>query len=293
MSAALTAAWRAQGCWSQVANAAGASIDRWRWRNLALLGVGALMGALAAQDHWIAATIRSVLAIIGAAVLALAGVLQRAFLGPDQVKRHTATRAASEALKAEIYRYLTGVPPYDGDAADTVLARAVDRVDDDAAEFLAVKSSVTVEDRPMPAVAGIEDYVRDRAVAQRDWHKERIKSLVSRARRLRSAELAATAAAAVLAAVTSLVGFAELAEVARLGAWVGLATTASSAVAAHLAAGRYDRLAMSYAHAATQLDRLIVSRELPAPTVTDASFVDAVESVLAAQNGSWIMLVNA
>ena len=177
MSAALTAAWHAQGCWSQVANTAGERIHRWRWRNLALLGVGALMGALAAQDHWIAAAIRSVLAIIGAAVLALAGVLQRAYLGPEQVRRHTATRAASEVLKAEIYRYLVGVPPYDGDAADAALVHAANRVDDDAAEFLAAKSSVTVEDRPLPVVSGIRDYVRDRAAAQRDWHKDRIRSL--------------------------------------------------------------------------------------------------------------------
>ena len=88
----------------------------------------------------------------------------------------------------------------------------------------------------------------------------------------------ATGAAAVLAAVAGLADFADLADVAGLAAWVGLATTPSSAIAAHLAAGRYERLATSYAHTASQLDRLVRNRE-----TSNAAFVDAIEKVLAAQ----------
>jgi hypothetical protein len=309
MSAALTSTWESQRRWSQVANAAGDRLDSWRWRNLGLLGVGALMGALAAQEHWLGNGWRSGYAIVGAVALAIAGVLQRAFLGPGQVKRQTTARAASEALKAEVYRYLVGVPPYDDAGADTKLARAADRVDDAAAEYLVAKHTVALDDEPAPAIADIDDYVRERAVAQRDWHDDRVASLQARARGLHFAELTATGAAAVLAAVAGLADFAELATVAGLAAWVGLATTGSSAIAAHLAAGRYERLATTYAYTATQLDRLIRDREASHALVhsdspvepesgarpnhaADAAFVDAVEKVLAVQNGSWVALLN-
>ncbi|RZT18360.1 uncharacterized protein DUF4231 [Mycobacterium sp. BK558] len=251
------------------------------------------MTALAAQEHWIDMLLRSVFAVIGAAILALAGVLQRAFLGSDQVKKHTTARAASESLKAEIYRYMVGVPPYENDSADAHLALACDRINDQAGEFLPATLGVTVRDTPLPPVTDIDDYVRERAVAQRDWHSGRVRNLEVRARRLRSAELVATAAAAMLAAVMAAPGLSVLGDVSGLGAWVGLATTVSSAVAAHLVAGRYDRLAVSYAHTATQLDRLIGSRPLTPTQANDAAFVDAVESVLAAQNGSWVVLITA
>jgi Protein of unknown function (DUF4231) len=168
MTAALTSTWESQRRWSQIADAAGDRLDRWRWVNLTLLGIGALAGALAAQEHWLGNGWRSGFAIVGAAALAIAGVLQRAFLTPGQVKRHTTTRAASEALKAEVYRYLIGVPPYDGADADAKLASAANRVDDEAAEYLAAKSLVVPDGKPLPTVASLDDYVRDRAVGQRD-----------------------------------------------------------------------------------------------------------------------------
>jgi hypothetical protein len=291
VTAALTSTWQSQRLWSEVASRAGSHIDRWRRRNLMLLGIGSLMGALAAQEHWIGAEIRSGCAIVGAAVLALAGVFQSAFLGPDQVRLRTVARMASEALKAQVYRYLTGVPPYGGEDADSILISAATRVDDEAADYLAAKASATADDKAPPKVANIDEYIRERAVQQHDWHISRVRSLESRARALHAAELIATSAAAVLAAVASLAGLTDLTEVASIGAWVGLATTVSSAIAAHLAAGRYERLAATYAHTATQLDRLIVDRESSKSIDRDAAFVDAVEAVLAAQNGGWVVLM--
>ena len=105
--------WRKHRQWSDAADAAQQSLNRWRLSNLALLVLGALAATFAAQT-WLASSAVATLAAVSAAVLAAAGFVQGSMLTSDNTSRWTGARAASEALKAETYRYLAGVKPYAG-----------------------------------------------------------------------------------------------------------------------------------------------------------------------------------
>jgi Protein of unknown function (DUF4231) len=107
----LNLVWRRHRQWSVAADVARKRLDRWRLWNLVLLVLGALMGALAAQT-WLAAGVATGSAAVAAVCLGLAGLLQAHALTTDESARWTHARAASEALKAETYRYLMRVAPY-------------------------------------------------------------------------------------------------------------------------------------------------------------------------------------
>ncbi|MET0714888.1 MAG: DUF4231 domain-containing protein [Mycetocola sp.] len=70
-------------------------------------------------------------------------------MNANQTARWTRARAATEALKAELYRYLIGVPPYAGDdraqalpaQLDIVQARAHDQLASSTLPVLAGSSS--------------------------------------------------------------------------------------------------------------------------------------------------------
>ena len=104
--------WRRHRQWSLLADEARSRLDRWRLSSLLLLVAGALAGAMAAQT-WLAPAGSTAFAITAAVALAVAGFIQANLLGPEQTVSWTGSRAASEALKAEVFRYLTRVPPYD------------------------------------------------------------------------------------------------------------------------------------------------------------------------------------
>jgi SMODS and SLOG-associating 2TM effector domain 1/Protein of unknown function (DUF4231) len=282
---ACTHAWARQRQWSVAANVGRDRIRRRRQLNLALLILGALSGAVAAVTIWPHA-VTTTAATIAVLALTAAGAVQKRWLTGQELNRWATARAASEAVKSEVYRYLAEVGPYVGPDRDTALAKAVDDAQAPAQDLLVDLHTVTADDRPLPPVRDLNSYVEERAVAQANWHRDRIRQHQKAASRIRAAELAATAIAAVLSALTA-------ASVINLAAWVSAATTIAAAFAAHLAATRHDRIAGSYAATAERLDRLL--QRLPAnpDPVASTAFVDAVEQVLTAQNEGWGSLVSA
>jgi len=281
---ALQSAWRRHRRWSEVANAAR---DRLAWRrrlNLALLVLGAVAGAIAAQGDW-PRGLTATAGVVAALALAAAAAVQSKWLSATEVGRWTAARAASEGLKAEVYRYLVTTPPYTGDDRDKVLTERVDSVEAAASGPLVDFEQARADDRAPPAVTGISEYLEDRARGQADWHRDRIGQHLRAARRIRAAEFAATAAAAVISAVGAALDHADV------SVWIAVGTTLGAAFAAHLGATRHDRIAASYAVTADQLDRLIDRLPADADADLQAGFVDAVEQVLSVQNESWVVLL--
>jgi len=106
----LNLVWRYHRQWSQAAGIAHKTLDRWRQTNLTLLVLGAIAGAVAAQT-WLNSAGTAAFAAASAVFLASAGLIQRRALTSDDTARWAGARAASEALKAETYRYLIKVKP--------------------------------------------------------------------------------------------------------------------------------------------------------------------------------------
>ena len=277
--------WQTHRRWSKAAGTAQKNLNRWRLSNLALLTLGAVAATFAAQT-WLVSAATATLAAVSAALLATAGFIQGSMLTVDNTSRWAGARAASEALKAETYRYLAGVKPYAGTDRTERLQAQFDTVQTRAKDLL-VEQPVTAGDGDLPTARTFQRYVTDRAKEQATWHKTKVDEHRKKARILRFCQLAATAAGAVLAAIAGALPGAHLA------AWTAAATTIAAAFAAHVAATQHQRIAASYAATADQLERLIVGVDAKtASTNQQAQFVADVERVLAVQNEGWVDLLS-
>lgn len=279
--------WRRQRQWSLLAGGIRKSLDRWRLSNLILLVVGALVGALAAQP-WLTSGAAQGFAIAAAVALALASFIQANALAGDNTARWTMARAASEALKAECYRYLIRVQPYDDQGRAQILRSQMGLVQDRAASLLVDQQATKPDDRPLPTMKTIAEYVVDRAQHQATWHHDKSGEHARQARTLRIGQLAATVIGVVLSAIAAFVPSWGL------STWIAAATTIAGAFGAHLAAAQHQRIAVSYAATADQLEQLVAGFNPTAATATQqAEFVAAVERVLAAQNQGWTDLLRS
>jgi SMODS and SLOG-associating 2TM effector domain 1/Protein of unknown function (DUF4231) len=278
----LALVWRNHRQWSLAATAAQSQLRQWRQRNLTLLVLGALAGALAAQ-HGLSSGWVATAAAVSAVSLAVAAWLQRTALTSDETAHWTGARAASEALKAETFRYLSRVKPYDGAERTERLNAQLDAIQGRGQAWLVDQQQIASDDRPLPAVSTFAEYLTKRALEQADWHRKRIAEHMRKARNLRICQLAATGAGVVLAAIAGVLPGSHLA------AWTAAATTIAAAFATYLAAEQHQRIAASYASTTDQLDRLIADVD-PATADPDrqARFVLDVEQVLAAQNSGWM-----
>jgi hypothetical protein len=282
----LNMVWQKHRQWSRAAADAQQSLRRSRLSNLLLLILGAIAAAFAAQS-WLDSADTAIAAVVSAVFLAIAGLIQGSMLTADDTSRWTNARAASEALKAETYRYLVGVKPYRGaDRADR-LQNQLDAIQSRTQTLLVDQQSAAADGRPLPEVGTFGRYLTERAQNQASWHRAKVAQHVKAARNLRFCQLAATAAGTVLAAVAAALPGTHLA------AWIATATTIATAFATQIAATQHQRIATSYAATADQLERLIAGVD-PATENTDrqAQFVADVERVLAVQNDGWVDLLS-
>ena len=280
--------WRRHRQWSLAASTARRRVDRSRLGNLLLLVVGALAGALAAQT-WLADAAAKGFAIAAAVALALAGFIQANALNAEQLGRWTEARAASETLKAEVYRYLIRVSPYAGADRAAALEAQLDVVQGRVSDaLLADQQTVTPDSKKVPPIRTFAAYVTDRAEQQAEWHRKGTRDHRRQANVLRRWQLAATAAGAVVSAI------ANLDPAWRLSAWTAAATTIAAVIGTHLAAERHLQIAAAYADAADRLDRLIAGMEPSTATrAQQAQFVADVERVLLALVQGWTDLLTA
>lgn len=269
--------------YGRIADRSRARLETARRANLVLLGLGALLGAVAAQSG-VPDVGQAVAGGLATIALVLAGVVQRQALSGDLARRWTTARSASEAVKAEVHRYLAGVAPYDGEDRDQHLAAEVDAIAERARTLDSDLVGLDGGGRPLPAVTDLASYTAVRAVEQADWHEHKIAWHQRRARNLRLIELTATLVAAAITAAGTITG------AGGLGLWVGVATTVGAAVTAHIDATRHDQIAGLYATTVRRL-RSEISRHQRADETDAAHFVDAVERVLARQNESWVGLL--
>jgi len=278
----LNAVWRGHLRWSKAARTAQKSLNGWRLSNLLLLVLGAVAAAFAAQT-WLVSAAATTIAAVSAAVLAAAGFIQGGMLTSETTFRWTGARAASEALKAETYRYLAGVKPYAAaDRAERLQAQ-FDTVQARSKDQLVQQQLAAADDSDLPPVRTFENYLKERAQEQADWHRNKIAEHMAKARKLRFCQLGATAAGAVLAAVAAALPGAHLA------AWTAAATTIAAAFASHIAATQHQRIAASFASTSDQLERLIDGvNAKTASADQQAQFVADVERVLAIQNNAWV-----
>lgn len=277
---ALSDAWAQQRLWSRTATRLRRRLDRARTGALVLAIAAAVLAVAAVQLAGTGATLGRALGAAAAVSAGLTTLLQGQ-VDTHRIRAWIRARSASEGLKSEVYAYLAGGSAYaDPAVRDHVLAERTRRLVDDLADLQRLTLGTAVEEEPLPAVNGLEDYLTRRVDEQiTGYYRPRAVLYERRVRRLRTVGVALGVATVLLSAVAASF------EVPSLAAWVPVATTAGTALAAHVAATRYDHLVVEYLRTARRLEHLRGTRD-GAPG-SGARLVDACEDAIAAENRGW------
>jgi len=227
-------AWRQQRIWSRSASQLKRRIDHARVTALLLAIATAVFAVAADQVGGLSVGIGRGLSACAAVSAGFATVLQRR-VSTDQIRDWTRARSASEGLKTEIYSYLARGSAYTDAARDQRLGvetRAIVVAVDDLERHTI---GVAPDDKPVPPIHDVDSYVALRLDYQIDhYYRCKAAQYETRVRRFRQLGDLLGITAVLLAA--SAAAF----HVEGLAAWVPVATTIGTAVAAHVAAARYD-----------------------------------------------------
>ena len=282
-STALNVLWQRQSVWSQVAGQLKATIGRARVAVLLLAISGAVLGTASAQTIAHVATVGRVLAAASAVALAAAALVGRASR-PRLVRDWTRARSVSEAMKADAYTYLAGTAPFRNAERDRILLDRLAQLSNTATDLAKYAAGVTPIPRDLPAVSDVDSYAAVRVDGQiSGYYRPKARQLTRRITWFKRGEAALALAAAGLGAVVGV--FPSTA----LTAWIGVLTTAGTAVTAHAAASRYEYQQIEFTRTADELERLVAARATaPSDPALDDDFVAQCEQIISIQNEAWM-----
>jgi hypothetical protein len=282
-------AWQDQARWSLTASRLKGRLGLWR----AIGAIGGVTGALLATiaaalpDAGSGSELRLPLGAAGAVVLALTAVILRTQVSQERVQAWIRTRSISEAIKEEIYRFLVGATPYLGgqDVALFESNLATSKAADQSLNReVAAVGAPSVSNRPLGPFS-VDDYITKRINAQIDgYYYPKAKENADKGNLFRNAEFGLGLLAAVLGALAATEVI-----VPGLGFGVAIVTTATGAITAYLAAGRYDYQAISYYGTADRLKSLrngFVGSARTPEAISD--FVDRCEQAISSENEAWL-----
>lgn len=275
-------AWQRQSVWSQAADRLKAGPARARKLRLALTVAGAVAALAASQLRPVNRPAGVASAAVAAVVLAAGGLL-RGRQSVEQVRRWVRARSVSEALKSELFLFLTGAGDYAHADREQRLDGELQRLEREAGDLQAWTAGLRPRSRPLPEVHDLETYlkVRVRESQVAGYYEPRALRMRSRLRIARIVEAGLALVAAGLAALNTMS--------ATVGAWAAVVTTAVGAVAAHVAGERYEFLWIEYSRTVSELRRLAErrtaadGRPLSAPEL-----IAACEQVISVQNQAWM-----
>lgn len=226
--------------------------------------------------------VASILAVLAAVAMGLVAVLRPRWSG-TVLRDWTRARSVSEALKSEVYLYLAGAGGYAGPDSEDRLVKSTDAVLRDAADLLPHTTGVEPMLRELPDVHDHGSYFDVRAAGQIDgYYRLQARQMQRRLAQFRRLEI-------VLAAVGVVLGVLAARFPDRgLAAWIAVVTTITGAVAAHVAAGRYEYQLVEYLRTDDELERLHrAAARATSPAMLDDLVVQS-ERVISIQNEGWM-----
>jgi hypothetical protein len=151
-------AWQRQSVWSQTANVLKAASGRARWLRLGLTVAAAALALAGSQLKRVSVPAAVALGAAAAVLLAAAGLL-RGRQSAEQVRRWTRARSVSEAIKSEVFLFLTGCGRYGGVDRDRRLDAEVQRLEQEAGDLARYTQGVQPRTRSLPAVHDVDSYL--------------------------------------------------------------------------------------------------------------------------------------
>ena len=275
-------AWQQQSVWSQTADKLKAGPTRLRSLRLALTVVAAALALAGSQVKPVSLPASTALAV--AAALALAGTgLLSGRASAEQVRRWTRARSVSEALKSEVFLFLSASGGYSNADRERRLEAEVQRLEREAGGLRRYTAGIRARERPLPAVHDTRSYldVRVRDSQLEGFYEPKARFMLKRLRLLKVVQVTLALVAAGLAATAAVWP--------SVAAWAAVVTTAGGAVAAYLAAERYEFLWIEYSRTASELRRLLDRRTAAdGRPLSDAELIAECEQVISVQNQAWM-----
>jgi hypothetical protein len=257
-------------------------LERARWAALGLAILAAILGAVTVTAIRQDGPWRWAFAFATALALGLGPWLTAHFLGQNQATRWIAVRAAAEALKREVYKRAAKCKPYDGtpQEADLALIKEKQAIEADLGDV----EEAAAESMDLPkSEIDLNAYVINRVDNQISWLRRRAGDHARQAAALRGAEIVVAFVGVMLSAAGA--AFGETLTAKYLAPFIGVVTTVSTALIAHIEAGRYDFIAAMYRATAKRLENEQASHT---PTTPLPDFVDRCEAILSAENTAWM-----
>jgi SMODS and SLOG-associating 2TM effector domain 1/Protein of unknown function (DUF4231) len=259
-----------------------AGIARARAAALGLTIMAAVFTTLATQVASLSSAVGKTLAIAAAVSVGLAPVA-RSRLAAVPLADWTRARSVSEGLKSEMYTYLAGAGDYRAADRDHQLDVRTQQVLTDADDLIRHTIGLRPVARSLPQVSDAETYLTGRLDPQLTWYSTRAGMLRTKLAWVRYALIALSALGVVLAALAATLALTAAA------AWVAVATTLGTAVAAYAAASRYEYQLVEYLRTAAQLERLRTRWTSGShDTAAADAFVLDSEQVISVQNEAWM-----
>lgn len=271
-----------QAVFSQTANGLKRKYDRVRIVCFGLAFGGALLAAVASgltSDN-----LRPVLAWPAALMLATSTFMTARYLTKERTALHVWARMASEALKREAYLYATQSGDYeDSSARDDLLAKALDRIEQDARNFSLQEVEANSPGSCPRFYQSKEKYVENRLDGQVSYYRKRAKSLKVPVRRFGLAETILVGAAAGITAIAASIDKGAF-DVASLTAVI---TTLAVTILSHIEACKYEEQISNYTITANRLEALKAAMS-GSESATEIAL--RVEDILTSETKSWKLL---
>jgi hypothetical protein len=289
-------AWEDQAKWSAAAAYFKEHLSRVRTGIFCLSITGAAAETLAAQLHSNNVTSARTIAAVGAISIALAAALQSQARIPERIERWTRARAASEALKEHVFRYLARTGTYAAANPEGELRRKREEITNNVSDLLPrVQGAPAAAKREAPQFSDLAGYVNARVEPQIEgFYLKRSDEFRAKAATWRRVNAALLFVSAVLGAIVSALPY-----LLRLGGWIAVLTTITGAIAAHVETLRLDQLVISYEKTGQRLKGLraefrdsLSKRTAPLTQAEMDDFVNRCETAISSENQSWMALWN-
>ena len=275
--------WRRQSMWSQASDRLKRRIGRSRLVALLLTIMGAVFGTVSAEVIADSVVPGRILAACAAVVLALASFAARA-APPSLVRDWTRARSTSEALKSDVYTYLSRTGAFRIDDRDDVVLRRLDDLSRSVGDLVRHTTGIESADRPLPDVYDVGTYFATRVEGQiTGYYRPKALLMAARVRLARRLELSLGVLATVFGGVVAVV------PAIGLSAWIGVLTTIATAIAAHAGSSRYEYQQIEFTRTADELERLSADyAAVGQRRLSDDEFVLACERAISIQNEGWM-----
>jgi hypothetical protein len=156
-------------------------------------------------------------------------------------------------------------------------------MESEAGDLEPFTAGIQPKTRELPDVHDVDSYLdlRVKKSQLEKYYEPKAALMRSRLRMLKVTEVALALVAAALAAMAAIWP--------GVAAWAAVVTTGGGALAAYIAAERYEFLWIEYSRTASELRRLLERRtDADGRKLSDAELVQACEQVISVQNEAWM-----